>query len=255
MEDLKEKQTITAKEYFDDLKTKRQQVTNQYLKEFYAILDEQVEKAYVTKQDYLLRRLFFMTSLVEKEYKLLELGIDTFVLREDIEKFINLPENKEVKVVEMAQYPRVIPDEFIPIIDKLKQDNIFDAFYIVFTDYTGEAQQAVEKERREKDPILFATWQHKLNGIWDLHDRFYYIGDWEDEYCDLTLSKMVSVMAKKQKQRIDQKIEIPKADKQAITDYVNSLKENERGFNRLPKKNVIDKIKYVVNIAIKEFKS
>ena len=45
----------------------------------------------------------------------------------------------------------------------------------------------MEKERRDKDPILFGVFKNDTN----VADRFYFLGDWVDEYCDLTLDKMI----------------------------------------------------------------
>ena len=64
---------------------------------------------------------------------------------------------------------------------------IFDELYVVFTDYTGKEERKVEKERRDKDPILFGVF--KNNAV--VADRFYFLGDWVDEYCDLTLDKLI----------------------------------------------------------------
>ncbi len=61
----------------------------------------------------------------------------------------------------------------------------------VFTDYTGTVKPELKKKKaKEKDPILLGAFvdtktRTKL-------ERFYFLGDWIDEYCDLTLEKMVS---------------------------------------------------------------
>lgn len=48
-----------------------------------------------------------------------------------------------------------------------------------------------EKEKK-RDPILFGIIKHSRN--------FYYIGDWIDEYCDLTLKEAVLIIEDKPKQ-------------------------------------------------------
>ncbi|MDU7184950.1 MAG: hypothetical protein E6294_02830, partial [Klebsiella sp.] len=68
----------------------------------------------------------------------------------------------------------------------------FDEFFIVFTDYTGEKEREVKKERIEKDPILFGAFLNEETKV--VADRFYFLGDWIDEYCDLTLDKMICSM-------------------------------------------------------------
>ena len=80
---------------------------------------------------------------------------------------------------------REVPDDLVEVVTKTK--DIFDAFYVVFTDYTGIEERKVDKERRDKDPILFGSFKNSTN----VADRFYFLGDWVDEYCDLTLDKLI----------------------------------------------------------------
>ena len=80
---------------------------------------------------------------------------------------------------------REVPDELVEVIERTK--DFFDEFYVIFTDYTGKEERKVEKERRDKDPILFGVFKNSSN----VADRFYFLGDWVDEYCDLTLDKLI----------------------------------------------------------------
>ena len=105
--------------------------------------------------------------------------------KEDIEEYVNKVEDKVVKIIELKNYPREIPDELVDVIKDT--EHIFDDFYILFTDYTGEVEKQVEEVRKEKDPILFGIFKNGNN----LYNRFYYLGDWIDEYCDLTLEKII----------------------------------------------------------------
>ena len=82
-----------------------------------------------------------------------------------------------------------------------KSKDIFDELYVIFTDYTGKEERKVEKERRDKDPILFGVFKNDGN----VADRFYFLGDWVDEYCDLTLDKMVEQY--KNKKGVSPKVE------------------------------------------------
>ena len=90
-----------------------------------------------------------------------------------------------------------------------KVKNLFDEFYIVCTDYNGRLSKQIKKERREKDPILFGAFLDRNNEA--INERFYYIGSWVDEYCDLTLDKMVAEMKNIGKDICNEieKVEIP----------------------------------------------
>lgn len=185
--------------YFDIIKDRKHTTSDKFLTDFQNVIELELAKAMKTGQNYLVRKLAYAKSIVIKERQLLEQGINIFVLREDIEEYIKKVEKKVVKVIELENYPRSIPDEVVQKLQSLKEQEIFDRYYIVFTDYTGEVEKTVKAEKRRKDPILFGAFEQKIDGVWDIFDRFYFIADWEDEYCDLTLSKMVDTMAKRVK--------------------------------------------------------
>ena len=220
---------LDPQDYFNYVKNKKHKVSDKFLQDFYTVVEEQMGKAMTVGQDSMIRKLAFVLKTTEKEHVLLEEGIDTFVYREDIEEFIQSVQNKVVKIIDLEFYPRTIPDEIVEKIAKLKEKKIFDNYYIVFTDYTGEAAKSVKEERKRRDPIIFGTFEKKIDGIWNIHDRFYYIGDWEDEYCDLTLSKMVSEMTKKGKDIVRTTVKIP--TKEEIASYVHSLEEKDKDPN------------------------
>ncbi|MEN7436416.1 hypothetical protein AAGV27_14815 [Bacillus velezensis] len=102
-----------------------------------------------------------------------------------------------------------------------------DRFYVVFTDYTGKVERQIEKERRDKDPILFGTFQDESSGT--LIERFYFIGDWEDEYCDLTLDKMISEVQEVKESNIAMTINTPQ-DIEQLKKQLNSMDKIPNGF-------------------------
>ena len=51
----------------------------------------------------------------------------------------------------------------------------FDQLYVLFTDYTSQIERQVEKERRQKGPILFGVFQNERTET--VIDRFYFLGD------------------------------------------------------------------------------
>ena len=184
-------------------------------------------------------------SIISKERQLLQEGINVFVLKEDIEEYIKQVEKKVVKVIELDQYPRSIPDDIVEKVARLKELNLFDRYYVVFTDYTGEVEKRVTAEKRRKDPIIFGAFEQKIDGIWDIFDRFYFIADWEDEYCDLTLTKMVDAMSKKGKQ-ITYKTSIEKPTPEDVRAYINALDEIKKDrFTLRPQKK-----SYFKNISV-----
>ena len=185
----------------------------------------------------------FHLECIEKEREIVKMGINTFIYRDDIEEYIDNVAKDTVKIIELENYEREIPDEIVNLIAEVKDK--FDQLYVVFTDYTGKVERQIEKERREKDPILFGTFQNQADRT--VIDRFYYLGDWEDEYCDLTLDKMVNETEKAGKRNIIKTISTPK-DIEELKEQLNSLVEDNTRFvmQNNQKKSLFSKIKTVI---------
>lgn len=239
--------------YFDIIKDRKHTTSDKFLTDFQNVIELELAKAMKTGQNYLVRKLAYAKSIVIKERQLLEQGINIFVLREDIEEYIKKVEKKVVKVIELENYPRSIPDEVVQKLQSLKEQEIFDRYYIVFTDYTGEVEKTVKAEKRRKDPILFGAFEQKIDGVWDIFDRFYFIADWEDEYCDLTLSKMVDTMAKKGKDIIHTSF-FDAPTQEEVQAFINSLDEQQRDrFTLRPKKkSLLTKVRLATKSFIDE---
>lgn len=178
---------VSPSEYFQILKDRKKTITDEQLLKFYDNAMSLLNKYNTTGQKEAMKKLIFLIETVEKERAIVRLGIDTFVYYEDIEDYIDNVAKNIVKIIELERYERDIPDEVVEVISQTK--HLFSQFYVVFTDYTGKVEKQVERQRREKDPILFGTFQDTESKT--LLERFYFIADWEDEYCDLTLGKMV----------------------------------------------------------------
>lgn len=238
---------IDPEDYFANIKSKKQQTSDEFLKTLYSNMESLLKKAYALGQTKVVKKILYTLEVLEKERKLYELGFSDFVYREDVEYYMDKVSDKAVKIINLEEYPREIPDEVAEKLMILKKEGIFDVYYIVFTDYTGEVEREVEKERRRKDPIIFGTFSKRDQNSRILHDRFYYIADWEDEYCDLTFDKMVSEMSKAGKD-IKIPVCIPDADIGTIRDYMSALeKQKNQQWRYIPakkKQSFFGKIKF-----------
>jgi hypothetical protein len=215
----------TPSEYFEYLKGKKQQITDEELKKVYDNVLFLINKYKTTGQTAGLRKLLFHIECIEKEREIIKSGIDTFVYRDDIEEFIDNISKDVVKIIELRNYEREIPDEIVGVLEEIKDK--FDEFYVVFTDYTGKIEKQVEKTRRDKDPILFGVFKDENSR--SISDRFYYIGDWEDEYCDLTLDKMVGEFEKEKGKNIQWEISTPE-DLEELKHQLNSINQTNNAF-------------------------
>jgi len=196
---------LTPENYFEYVKSRKNEMTVENLDVFYKNTIYLLEKYKKTNQISAMKKLMFIVNSIEREKVAIHKGVTQYVYLEDIEEYINNVSSKVVKIIDLENYPREIPDDIIEKYEDVK--DCFDKFYIVFTDYTGEVEKKVEKERRDKDPILFGTFVDSDRK--ELAERFYYIGDWIDEYCDLTLEKMVLEMRDYNDKEIVNEAKIP----------------------------------------------
>lgn len=194
---------------FKELKVNKHTITDEDLNEYVKNMQIMAAEFIQTGQTAALDKLAFLMSCVDKERKALKEGIDQFIFRDDIDEFLKRRDIEEssIKLIELSDYPRRIPSEIQDKIKKTKK--IYDKFYVLFTDYSGTVTKNYQREkeikRKDKDPILFGTFQviERSSDRFSqptkrmLNDKFYVIGDWVDEYCDLTLDKFVQLSGKK----------------------------------------------------------
>ena len=231
----KENEKLDPQVYFDILKNSKHQTTDKFLDDFQKVIQQELSKAMFTKQNKMVKKLAYAMSIIPRERELIKNGVDVYVLKDDVEDYIKHVADKAVKVIELDNYERSIPNEVVEKLQKIQETTPFDRYFVVFTDYTGEQTRKVQEERRRKDPILFGCFEQQIDGVWDVFDRFYFIADWEDEYCDLTLTKMVDAMSKKGKDIIHE-LAIPDATEETIRSYLNALEEKRGRFTLKPKK-------------------
>lgn len=234
---------LTPSEYFDIVKDKKQHITDEDLVKVYDNCLTLLNKYKITGQIKGVKKLIFHLECIEKEREIVKMGINTFIYKDDIEKYIDNIAKDVVKIIELENYEREIPDEIIETISQVKDK--FSQLYVVFTDYTGKIEQEVIKERREKDPILFGTFQDKNTRT--IIDRFYFLGDWVDEYCDLTLDKMVNETIKKTGRDIRKEISTPQ-DIQELKAQLDNLDNQFRQIERKAKnkKSIFSKVRSVI---------
>lgn len=109
------------------------------------------------------------------------------------EKLVDLVKKTEkgLRLDWIKNFTRVIPKEVIEAKRKADELKIFDNYVVLHYDPEKKAvkqtKKEEEKERKKKaDPILFGVIEHSRD--------LYYITDWVDEKCNLTLDELVKLM-------------------------------------------------------------
>ena len=123
------------------------------------------------------------------ELNLLKNGVIKYVSEEDVIEFYHrskLPE-KILKLTWVKNYIRVIPEDVMKEKRSFDTKEVFDNYVILHFDKDDSSTEMTEKEKEKaKDPILF--------GVVKGSRKLYYVADWIDEYCDLTLDKMLETL-------------------------------------------------------------
>jgi hypothetical protein len=87
----------------------------------------------------------------------------------------------------MKNFARIIPDDVVHLKVLADEREIFDNYVVLHYDPKGtNVADTKEEIERKKDPILF--------GVFEGRRRLYFVGDWEDEFCNLTLDKIADTI-------------------------------------------------------------
>lgn len=222
-------------EIFTKLKNSKHLETEESLESFYKNAGIKASHFAETGQIRGLKHIQYLMECVEREKKLIPLGINSYIYRDDILDFLERREVKasNIKIIELEDYTRAIPKEIMKKVSKSR--DIFDYYYVLFTDYSNkeakEHQRITKQYKKDNDPILFGTFQkatiiNKGRKIIerDINDKFYVVGDWEDEYCDLTLDKFIKMTSKDTVHQVEIPLSLEEIDKK-----IKEIEENKKG--------------------------
>lgn len=108
------------------------------------------------------------------------------VTEELVAKFASQCE-RGLKLSYLKNFARPIPQDVIDKVSKMNELEIFDNYVILYYDPEGTIykETAIEEAKR-RDPIIF--------GVIAGSKKLYYVADWIDEYCDLTLDAFVDAI-------------------------------------------------------------
>jgi hypothetical protein len=187
------KKMYSIEDFFKTIKDSKMEInkTKDVLEKYENILKE----ARKNGQQALIEKLLKMKDVVASECRLIENGITKYVTEEQVVKlYKNVDQSKHLKLTYIDNYLRIIPSEVIKLKETADELCVFDNYVILhydpFNDSTDTTEKEKEEEKKRKDPILFGV---VLNSR-----KLYFIGDWTDDYCDLTLEKMMEIISEKE---------------------------------------------------------
>ena len=179
--------------------------------------EDALKQAKKLNQDVLVERLLSLIDVYKYETLLYDKKIRKYVTEEQIYDFYEKQsgENKALKLSWIQNFTRVIPSDIVELKEKIDKYKIFDNYVILHYDVSGDGSDLTEKEKEiRKDPILF--------GVIKKSRKLYYIADWKDEVCDLTLDKMFKTLGEN----------VLTINNKSIKTYIDSGENKKRSFKR-----------------------
>lgn len=135
-----------------------------------------------------------LRGLVTNKYEsvLFAEGLYYVVTEEQMVSFVKQCE-KGIKLDYIKNFTRPLPQDVVSKIERINQLEVFDNYVVLYYDPEGKIyKETAREEAKRKDPIVF--------GVIAGSTKLYYIADWVDEYCDLTLEKFIDVIGVKQEE-------------------------------------------------------
>lgn len=145
-----------------------------------------IHNAYAVGQTALVEKL--LSEMVANKYEALlaSRGAYYAISEQRVVDFAKKTE-RGVELTYLKNFTRPIPQESIDKVIKANEYEVFDNYVVMHYDPKGEHRAETRKEEaKRKDPIIF--------GVIAGSRKLYYITDWIDEYCDLTLDKFVDTL-------------------------------------------------------------
>lgn len=203
----KTKKKITVLElkmFFDNLKNNVSELNITNINEIISKYDTVLSNAKYNKQIALVERLEDYIEILKYELILTTSDFNKFLDEKDIITFYEKASkhekyNTNLCLTYVENFIKIIPNEITELKIKADELKVFDNYLILHYDYDGKSVDDTKAEKeRKKDPILF--------GVIKNSKRLYYIGDWIDNYCDLTLDVLIKTIGIDEKELNQQSI-------------------------------------------------
>mgnify|MGYP001578541135 CR=1 FL=1 len=186
------KPTMTVEEFFSHVKHSAHELT--LVKERAAGYESALRKAKQMGQKALYEQLSDGLEAHRMEAQLVAIGLVKYVTEESIVTFAK-QSKRGLRLDWIANFTRQIPEDVAGLKARADELGAFDNYVVLHYDPKKKAVADTKAEKEaKKDPILFGVMKGR---------RFlYFVGDWVDEYCDLTLDQFADVMGADRIQQI-----------------------------------------------------
>lgn len=122
------------------------------------------------------------------ESQLLAIGLPKYIVEADIVTFYKKCK-RGLRLDWVRNFTRTIPQNILDTKERADTLGIFDNYVVLHYDPEAKAYAETNQEKEaRKDPILFGLMQGRR--------ILYFVGDWIDEFCDLTLDQIADTVGK-----------------------------------------------------------
>ena len=178
-------QEISVIDFFNKVKLESKEGAEIYVDRVSKYL-QAIHNAYSVGQTALVEKL--LSEMIANKYESLLASRGSYYAISE-QRVVDFADKTErgVELTYIKNFTRPIPQEVIDKVVKTNEYEVFDNYVIMHYDPKGEHRAETKKEEaKRKDPIIF--------GVIAGSRKLYYITDWVDEYCDLTLDKFVDTL-------------------------------------------------------------
>ena len=173
---------MSVKDFFASVKNSAKEL--EIIAERAAGYERALVSATKTGQVALKERLMGGLDAHRSETQLFASGNKKYVTEEDVVEFVKRAK-RGLRLDWIKNFTRIIPNEVIDTKVKLDGLCVFDNYVVMHYDPNKKAWAETQEEvNRRRDPILF--------GVILGSRKLYFVGDWVDDLCDLTLEQIAA---------------------------------------------------------------
>lgn len=184
--------------FFENIKTNISELDYKNISEILSKYDSVLSNAKYNNQVALCEILEDYIGILKNELILTSSEFNKFLEEPDVVDFYNKASKHEkyqtgLCLTYIKNFVKIIPNEISELKIKADKLNVFDNYVILHYDYDNSSVADTKEEaEKKKDPIMFGVIRNSR--------RLYYIGDWIDVYCDLTLGVLIKTIGIESKQ-------------------------------------------------------
>lgn len=200
---LKYKNEISSSDlkiFFDSIKTKISNLDSNDIDDVLDNYENALNNAKLNNQTALVEKIIDYSKILKYELILSKSIFNKYINESELVNFYNIATHHDkyktkLTLTYIKNFIKVIPHDVCELRQSADDLKVFDNYIILHYNYNNDSVSETKEElEKKKDPILFGVIQGST--------KLYYIGDWVDEYCDLTFDSLIKKLGKKKNSNI-----------------------------------------------------